>query len=430
MTAHTTRASRAVIYQAPNPSVVYDDILLQKFLNYFSQNAASQVWSFKLPQLVSAKNAAAMKTAARAVSLAFAAKHTGNPSMAAAACEYYGHSLRHHQASFVAPTGRSICRKKAVNALPVTVLLSYFEMIQPTGLEAWSEHTAAAEQLFVLLGRDALKDSLLNHLYFIVRSSSAIRCFLYGSRTLLLEQSWSEVPMATACGKGAAIFNHLVDLILWLSDCLAAGNDESNGTSRSMYDTSTLHNTLHDLVRLWDSLGQAIQLDTTTSPLLSPKVATPSLLHSSTIASEPSIPDLPPALHDPSAALTASFHHAATILTLILLQHQPKTSAHTYYQNQFNTTPSSGSSPSSITHHSTQILALALYLESQGIGCSCLRMMLPLAVVHRFCPDPAYQLLAEVVFRRWSTNDGLVGLGVVAFGRRRGVGRRCLKESS
>ncbi|KAJ9656727.1 hypothetical protein H2198_004731 [Neophaeococcomyces mojaviensis] len=404
----------AVIYQTPDPGALYDDILLWRFLNYFSQNAASRTWTSKLPQLTSAKNAAAMKAAARAVSLAFAAQNTGNVSMAAAACESYGNSLRYHQASFVAPTGKSICKKKAINALPVTVLLSYFEMIQATSPEAWLEHTAAAERLFVILGKEALKDHLLNHLYYIVRSNSAIRCFLHGAKTVLLEQTWSEVPVAIACGKGTAIFNHLVDLVLWLSNDLGARDGVSSNKNGLTYTTLTLQHTLDDLVQLWESFGDTVGLDTAVYPLLAsePHLVLPYVADAATTTTsiESSVPPLPIALQEPSAALTAGFHHAATILVLVLLQRQAPSSPYSYY-TIFNST-----SPSSIAHHGNRALASALYLERQGIGCSCLRMMLPLTVVYRFSPDSGQRILAEKVFRRWSTHDGLAGLGAVAFG--------------
>lgn len=407
------------IHGSPVPTDLYDNILLFRFLNYFSQNASERTWTAKLSSLVSAKNAAAMKTAARAVSLAFAAEKVHDSSMAQAACEFYGNSLRYHQASFKAPPGKAICKKKAVNALPVTVLLSYFEMIQATSVGAWLNHTLAAERLFVLLGPDALGDELLNHLYFIVRSNSAIRCFLLGTRTQLLQQSWSEVLMSHPCGRGATVFNSLVDIIMWLSDSININTSSANLDLMS-YHSSTLERTLSELRRLWVVFGENIALDTGMHPLLIDE--SDGMISISSVA-ELTLPALPQALHESSAALTAAFFHAAVILLLTLL-HRMEISlpvSQTTYNYQQPAPWGLGASDaarslSAMLHHSSQILALTQYLRTQRIGCTCLRMILPLAIVNRLSPSQHQSLISETMFRDWSTSDGLAGLASLAFG--------------
>ena len=401
------------------PTGQYDDILLLKFLNYFSQNASERTWTSKLPGLVSAKNAAAMKTAARAVSLAFAAETLQDPSMARAACEYYGSSLRYHQASFKAPAGKAICRKKAVNALPVTILLSYFEMIQATSADAWLEHTLAAERLFVLLGPSALEDELLNHLYFIVRSSSAIRCFLLGTNTQLMEPGWSDMPMSLPCGSGSTIFNSLVDLIMWLSKSVNMSTDAAP-PSMITYDLWILNRTLSELRRLWVVFGDIIGLDTDAHHLFVSDVNAASSLSEDT-STKHTVSSLPEALHQSSAALTCAFFHAAGILLLTLLTRRKLTLLSSQLR-EYQQTPSKGvvganleGTTYSVLHHSKQVLALAEYLRTQRVGCACLRMILPLAVVHRLIPCQHQRSMAETIFKDWSTSDGLAGLTAFAF---------------
>jgi len=405
------------------PTALYDDTLLFRFLNYFSQNASERTWTAKLPSLVSAKNAAAMKTAARAVSLAFAAEKVHDSAMAQAACEFYGSSLRYHQASFKAPPGKSICKKKAVNALPVTVLLSYFEMIQATSIGAWLNHTLAAERLFVLLGPDVLDDELLNHLYFIVKSYSAIRCFLLGTRTQLLERPWSDVPMSHPCGRSATVFNSLVDLIMSLSDSINV-NDSLANLCLMSYHSSSWERTLSELRRLWVVFGESIELDADMHPLL---VDESGGRISSCVGSvtELTLPTLPQALQESSAALTAAFFHAAVILLLTLLRRKglslPLSKiTYTYHQPASWGLAASGAgrSLSAVLHHSSQILALTQYLRTQEIGCACLRMILPLAIVNRLSPSQHQSLMSETVYRDWSTRDGLVGLASLAFGNK------------
>ncbi|KAK5958301.1 hypothetical protein OHC33_000143 [Knufia fluminis] len=412
-------ASAPSFYHAVTPTSTYDDILLFKFLNYFSQNASERTWTARLPSLISAKNAAAMKTAARAVSLGFAAQSIRDPAMAQAACEYYGNSLRYHQASFRAAPGKTICKKKAINALPVTVLLSYFEMIQATSADAWLKHTLAAERLFVLLGPDSLNDELLNHLYFIVRSNSAIRCFLLGTKTQLLEKSWSEIPMTHPCGRGTAVFNNIVDLIIWLSNSINVTTSSSDLDLMS-YDLLTLQRTMDELRRLWVVFGESIGLDTSTHPLLSECSELSSSLMPS--VDETAIAILPLALRNSSAALTGAFFHAAAIMLLTLIgrkQIYPSLSQMMYGNRGVAlwdpTAPNDGGYSGALRHHSSEILALTEYLRTQKIGCACLRMILPLAVVNRLSPSEHQRLMAESIFRDWSTSDGLAGLASFAF---------------
>lgn len=410
-----------IIRRSPVPTALYDDTLLFQFLNYFSQHASERTWSAKLPSLISAKNAAAMKTAARAVSLAFAAENIHDPSMAQAACEYYGSSLRYHQASFRAPPGRSICKKKAINALPVTVLLSYFEMIQATSADAWLKHTLAAERLFVILGPNALHDEFLNHLYFIVRSNSAIRCFLLGTQTSLLERSWSQIPMALPCGRGTAVFNSLIDLTMWLSNGINVDSPFTHVDPMS-YDASTLHGTLNELQRLWVVFGENIGLDTGAHPFLVHMFDDTSRL-SMDFAEQSTTLVLPPQLQESSAALTCAFFHATAILLLTLL-HQNQFSgplsliAYNSQHTEFGDLASTKASTldNAVLRHSSEVLALTGYLRTQRIGCACLRMILPLAIVNRFSPSRWQSDTAETIFRSWSASDGLSGLATFAFG--------------
>ena len=397
---------------------MYDDTLLWKFLSYFSQNAGGRTWTAKLPLLISAKNARAMKAAARAVSLAFAAQNVRDPSMAQAACEYYGNSLRYHQFSFKAPPGKDPCKKKAVNALPVTVLLSYFEMIQSTSPDAWLKHTLAADRLFALLGTDALSDDLLNHLYFIIRSNSTIRCFLLGTQTQLAEQHWSEIALVRPCGRATAVFHDVVDIIMRLSRYINVHNLDSP-LDLSRHHRATLEATQAELSALWTTFGGTIGLDVNIWPLFDSIV--PSEHQQTYLRSF-----LPDAIQESSAALSAAFFHAAAILVLTLLhRNEMGNTRHgitgiTGLQDDHSLITVSSNSQSlylaHLEHHGAQIIALAQCLRTQQIGCACLRMILPLTVVHRLSPLEEQSLLAETSYRDWCISDGMPGLVLLAFG--------------
>lgn len=404
--SHTRPSREVVLYEAPTLGLVYEDALLWSFLGYFAQTSASHAWNSKLPQLKSAKNAAAMNSAARAVSLAFAAQNLNDLSMAAAACESYGESLRYHQQSFVAAKGRPICFGKAINALPVTVLLSYFEMIQPTSADAWIRHTTAAERLFVRLGPKALKDDLLNHLYFIVKSNSAIRSFVTGSKAQLFGPPWSNIPMKHVCGDTAFVFNSVVDLIARLSDHFVIEPPSFSSTS-PQNSVVALRSNLVELTQLWDIFATLIGLDPTPFPWIRSDLETTMYIGSSALLSEDDLPELPLLIQEPSICLSAAFLYAAAILVLVLLQRaEPDMWSHTNIS-------------ASISHHAVQILSCTKYLAvyNYGHGCSCLRMMLPLSAVQRLSPDPQHGVLAQAVFKSWSSGIGLPGLSSIAFGK-------------
>lgn len=399
-----TAAPKLVLYENPTPASIYEDALLWTFLNYFTQKTANRAWGAKLPQLRSAKNAAAMQSAAKAVSLAFAAKNLNNMSMAAAACEYYGESLHHHQRSFVSSNECAICWRKAVNALPVTVLLSYFEMIQPTSADAWLRHTAAAERLFLRVGPNALKDDLLNHLYFVIKSNSVIRCFLSGTRTQLFDQAWSDIRMNHLSGPSSILYNKIVDLVAHLSNKFAL-NPAAASSSESPHEQAILiQGHLTELSELWFSFGSLVQLNTDGLPWITagPDAA---VFHDISVPpSEHALPPMPTQIQEPDTALTAATLHAASIMVLTLLQ-RSEADAWSY----------SDLSPS-ITYHATQILACAKHLTVYGVGCSCLYMMLPITTVHRLSPHPRQRQIAKTIFQHWSSASGLAGLAGLAFG--------------
>lgn len=406
------------------PPSVYDEAFLWKFMHYFSQNTGSRAWNATMPRLVTAKNSVAMKAAMRAVSLAYAAQNIRDPWIERAACESYGSSLRYHQFSFKAPTGKNICKKKAVNALPVTVLLSYFEMIQATSPDAWLKHTLAAERLFALIGPSALNDELLNHLYFIIRANSAIRCLLFGAKTQLMEQNWSEVRLLQLCGDSSVVFHSLVDVILWLCNGVKITR-LADGTALIPHNSQTLDRKLEDLITMWVIFGDTIGLDTTTHPLLNINPDTEP--HNSSNSSENLIPSLPSSLQETSATLAGAFFHAAMILLLKALSITSTALSRSSPHNQTIPEKQDVETPTKfmnkrekisemIFYHSSQILACTQHLQTSGVGCACVRMLLPVTVVYYLSPSRSQQTFAEASFRKWTITDGLSGVSLYALG--------------
>lgn len=106
------------------------------------------------------------------MALAYAAQHLHDPAVVTASLEYYGQSLGSHRTSLINiyGSGSTPERGAVTEALPVTVLLSYYEMISATTSEAWIKHTLAAEKLILLLGPDGVYDDFLNHLFYMIRS--------------------------------------------------------------------------------------------------------------------------------------------------------------------------------------------------------------------------------------------------------------------
>lgn len=381
--------------------VASSDLLLHKFLSYFSQDQGGRTWHEKLPRLNMAKNKIALKAAVRAVALAYAAQNVSDPSMAHAARGYYGNSLRYHQYSFKAPPGKALCKAKAFNAVPVTVLLSYFEMMQATSADAWLKHTLAAERLFALLDESALQDELLNHLYFIVRANAAVRCFLLGGQTELAERRWSETGFIQPCGRNTASFHSVVDIIMKLARYVNVSM-LSSGRIGQEVDADWAITVLHDLNQYWQTFAATIGLSTSSFPLLNSSEA---ILISSF--------ELPTELQEQSSALAAAFFSAAVILTCTLFDKQGVV-------RQGHGKKEGLSDPmvvrSNIQYHCSQILGITGYLRWTCVGCSCVRMLLPLVVVNQTSSMIEQRLLAEKVFLEWSRQDGLPGLGLFAFG--------------
>lgn len=384
------------------------DILLFKFLSYFSQDQGGRTWHATLPRLITAKNKIAMKAAARAVSLAYAAQNLHDPSMAHAAREYYGNSLRYHQYSFRAPPGKAPCKAKAFNAVPVTVLLSYFEMMQATSADAWLKHTLAAERLFALLDRDTLQDELLNHLYFIVRANAAVRCFLHAGRSELGARPWGEVGFIQPCGRSTAAFHDVVDILIKLTSYINVGTIGWSDSPSNEIHEGWLELVLLKLFTCWQAFAKKIGLDTRTCSLLLSEVIDYAL---------------PVELQEPSAALTAAFFHAAVLLTLRSLQQvyfRDRSHPGKVVQNLLGFDEAHWAGNSSIEEYTERrcdwILTITDFLRWTCVGCSCVRMLLPLVVTNRLAPRLEQRLMAEKVFLEWSKRDGLPGLGLFAFG--------------
>lgn len=388
---------------------VYDEVLLWKFLSYFSQNAGGRVWTARLPSLVAAKNRVAMRTAARAVSLAFAAQNVHNPSMARIARECYGTSLRYHQFSFKAPTGKNICQKKAVNALPVTVLLSYYEMIHATSPDAWLKHTLAAERLFVLLGSESLSDPLLNHLFFIVRANAVIRCILDGTDTKLVDGEWSKVRMLAPCGPSTVTLHALIGLNsrIWrkLNRSKAFNSDED----------------VVELNTLWIGFAQELGFEV---PLKSFVSVCKDLGFQDTSFREEDLPQVPNHALQGGIALTESFFHAAAIMVLTFMgQRGPRLlrephSIQLTGADYLACVSVEDGYLATLQHHAGRILALSHYQRSLKVGCACLRMVLPLTVVSRYACDMQQCVSAQELFRNWCDEDGLPGLAEFTFGQK------------
>ena len=386
---HTTQYQ---LFRGPKLSAsTYDELLLWKFLTYFSENAGSRVWTATLPNLVAAKNKVALRTAARALSLAFAAQNMHDEAMMRQAQEIYGTSLRYHQFSFKALPGKDVCRAKARNALPVTVLLSYYEMIQATTASAWLRHTLAAERLFVLLGTEIVSnDPLLNHLYFIIRVNSAVRCFLLGSTTAFTDTQWTYMEMLSPCGETTKVFHKTINIIMQLLQVL-------HGQPGEMIATIT-----QDLDHLWSMLPQVIGSQDRSIFEIKDSQDNDSISE-----------DL--FVQDPSAALTGSFLHAAAIL-VIFLQNIVLIDEFRLYNVASSQKSNDGvECARSLRYHAKYILRLSRILRRRSIGCACLRMILPLAIVHRLSGDPECEMLAQSCFTEWCVNDGLPGLPLLAF---------------
>lgn len=371
------------------------------------------MWTARLPSLIAAKNRVAMRTAARAVSLAFAAQNVYNPSMARIARECYGTSLRYHQFSFKAPAGKNVCQKKAVNALPVTVLLSYYEMIHATSPDAWLKHTLAAERLFLLLGPESLEDPLLNHLFFIIRANAVIRCVLDGTDTRLVGGEWSSVKMLSPCGIGTTTLHDLIGL--------------TSRVWRRLNRQDSMHcdEDVTELNALWIGFAHELGFETPVRSFVN--VWTDSGLETGPFL-EGDLPQVPGFALQGGIALTESFFHAAAILTLTIMERGRSTYSHNGdaladVDAGYLITPSVEDSIR-MRHHASRILVLSEYQRSLKVGCACLRMVLPLTVVSRYSCDLQQCSLAQALFRDWCGKDGLPGLLEFSFGGR--VGEKSL----
>ena len=244
----TSQADLLALNKRPAQPQLTEENLLTRFIEFFSRAARRSSWTLKLPDLKQNPDAHALRSSLRAVSLAYFAHVTQDPAVQFESLRHYGQSLArqrsaltrlpnlYRQSTELASTVE-VDVDAATNALLATVILSYFELISPSGLAQrdpspgpWIHHTLAAERLIAILGPQSLSNDIIGQLFFSIRSHAVHRAAVLGYYTVFSEREWLEAAARHVSKQSYArtVYDRITEVILRLSRLKLAedgGND-------------------------------------------------------------------------------------------------------------------------------------------------------------------------------------------------------------
>ena len=244
----TSQADLLALNKRPAQPQLTEENLLTRFIEFFSRAARRSSWTLKLPDLKQNPDAHALRSSLRAVSLAYFAHVTQDPAVQFESLRHYGQSLARQRSALtrlpnlyrpsteVASTVE-VDVDAATNALLATVILSYFELISPSGFAQrdpspapWINHTLAAERLVAMLGPQSLSNDIIGQLFFSIRSHAVHRAAVLGYYTVFSESEWLEAAARHVPKQSYArtVYDRITEVILRLSRLKLAkdgGND-------------------------------------------------------------------------------------------------------------------------------------------------------------------------------------------------------------
>lgn len=448
------------LVKAPSSQELAEDNILSRFLEFFAARARRSSWTLKLPQLKNNPDAHALRSSLRAVSLAYLAHVTQDRAVQVESLRHYGQSLArqrsaltrlpsffHHLPSSVETV--SIDVDATTNALLATVILSYFELICPSGFvqhmpssTAWINHTLASERLIAMLGPQAVSNDIIGQLFFSIRSHAVYRAAVLGHYTVFGEREWLDAAARQVPRQSYArtAYDRVTEWILRLCSLrltrskvhdieirhLTAEEARTEEQDTAGFLLEELKRRYHAFLRccrqvaleevpLFMSISTtpmrsqpatssppAEQTSANTeTPTQSPRIQEDVLLQrnparvycltTGVLAEGPAdLSDLHPRLQKLFAAMTTAYFHAAAILL------------HTYFPEvaqrssadvgKFDTAQlvnddSQREAEWDVLYNARVILAAGKYLSGEGRsnGTAVLRMMLPFSIVWHFC---------------------------------------------
>jgi hypothetical protein len=262
---------------------------------------------------------------------------------------------------------------------------------------AWSNHTAAAEQLLCVMGTQFIWDDLfVRQIAVSVRSHAVLRSTVYQQQTIFAREPWLAASRKWTKSQEQSIAREAYDWILeWLLrisnhrnaiyDLNIDGKHVSGDEACTAFEAELQTNYTDFLLSLEPPIFP------TNLPLFAGSV--PSKFTECGVSS---LPCLPRALSKQFTSMAFAYFHAAAVL----------------YQVYFPRVDVDS------THNAEHIINVGLFLEQdeRTNATGVLRMGFPFAMawLGQKSDDPTRQI-GRTVFERWCQREGMSGLGVLIF---------------
>ncbi|KPI37249.1 uncharacterized protein AB675_1514 [Cyphellophora attinorum] len=376
-------------------------ILLSTFVQYLAHSARRSSWTFSLLDLATDTrvDTLSFRSALNAVSLAHFAHTSRDEVFDVHASKEYGRALGYHRQALVnlpqarPPDARAVLKQ----ALLTSTLLSYYELIAAVNPVAWSNHTAAAEQLLCTMGTKFIWDDLfVRQIAVSVRSHAVLRSTVYQQQTIFATEPWLEASREWTKSQEQSIAREAYDWILeWLlrisSYRNAIYNSNRDGThvssdvARAAFEAELQTNYTDFLLSLEPPIFP------TNLPLFDGSVLSKSAEHGVT-----SLPALPRALRKQFTSMAFAYFHAAALLYQVCF---PRADVN-------------------CGHNAVHIINVGLFLEQdeRTNATGVLRMGFPFAMAWLGQKsDERSRQVGRTVFERWCQREGMAGLGVLIF---------------
>ncbi|KAL6872519.1 hypothetical protein HDV57DRAFT_505377 [Trichoderma longibrachiatum] len=240
---HCAGKASALSPNAYQPSVapVFDQLFLSSFITSFAKPTVGcephQSWMNHLHELLVTGDAP-LKHSIRAVATAFHGRMAGNPAAQHAAEHCYIAALRSQRAR-IAPFLSLPSSRYGPNDEEIftSMMLLYFELINPSSTASWLKHMHGVMSLLVLRGPKSCQTGAMHLLFRSLRFLEAYVSFRNRKASVFASEDWRTIPF-TASGKSD--IDRLIDILL-LAPHLFSNKASDGSTSFSGSTVSVEH---------------------------------------------------------------------------------------------------------------------------------------------------------------------------------------------
>ncbi|KAL7813043.1 hypothetical protein V8C26DRAFT_406097 [Trichoderma gracile] len=199
----------------PSVAPAFDQLFLSSFIDSFAKPSAGsephQSWMDHLHELLVTGDAP-LKHSIRAVATAFHSRIAGNPAAQHAAEHCYVAALRTQRARIAPFLGITSSRYVPDDQeIFTSMMLLYFELINPSSTASWLKHMQGVLSLLVLRGPKGCQTGAMHLLFRSLRFLEAYVSFRNRKASVFASEEWRTIPFATS---GKSDIDRLIDILL------------------------------------------------------------------------------------------------------------------------------------------------------------------------------------------------------------------------